>query len=68
MFLGTRGEHIDRIFRVIWDGPEDYEKISENIFELIRGLVEVEDPEGLFDGEGYSSLSKEWGDDFWKVI
>jgi hypothetical protein len=66
LFLGTQGDMADCIYRVVWDWDEDYEKITNNIFEFVRGLELVEDESYLY-GFRYSQLFKNWGDEFWHV-
>ncbi|MBV8252028.1 MAG: hypothetical protein JO154_05425 [Chitinophaga sp.] len=68
LFVGTREENNDRIFRVRWDWPQEYDDICDNIFELVRGLTMIYDPNDppAFISS-YDQLYKNWGDEFWRI-
>jgi len=66
--LGLYGDKKDIIFLYTPDGyPEEYTKLSENIFEFTRNLEEVCQSENEVDGIQYSKFYKNWGDKVWKV-
>jgi hypothetical protein len=67
LFVSTRNEDKDVIYQVIWDGDEPYYKVTDNIFELIRGLVLPEITNLLPDGYSVNQLYKKYGDNFWSV-
>ena len=68
LFVGTQGAIKDCICRVVWDWNEEYDIVAPNVFQFVQGLVEVKDPEGLFDGGDYSDLIRFWGKTHWEYI
>jgi len=67
LFIGTRPENVDQIFQVVWDREENYFKVTESIFELVRGFELTEVDEILPDGFLKSQLYKNFGEDFWRI-
>lgn len=68
LYVGTREENRDKIFRVVWDWDEPYDEICDNIFELVRGLEQVYDPNDPPVGvTTYDQLYKNWGDEYWQI-
>ena len=68
LYVGTREENKDKIFRVVWDWEEPYEEICDNIFELVRGLVGIYSPEDVLPGNvTHDQLYKNFGDEYWNV-
>ncbi|MFB6456689.1 hypothetical protein ACE38W_15560 [Chitinophaga sp. Hz27] len=68
LYVGTRAENRDRIFRIRWDWPQDYDDICDNIFELVRGLILIYDPnDPPLHLNSYDQLYKNWGDDHWQA-
>lgn len=68
VLLGLKNENRDKIFYYDPDGyPETHIEIANNIFEFIKNIEEVLQPEEYLDGVKYSQLYKNWGEDFWRV-
>ncbi|RBL89993.1 hypothetical protein [Chitinophaga flava] len=68
LYVGTRDENKDKIFRIVWDWDEPYDEICDNIFELVRGLTLVYDPNDPPHGiTSYDQLYKNWGDEYWQI-
>jgi len=66
--IGIKGDKKDVVFLYTPDGyPEEYTKLCDNIFEFMKGLEEIVQPEEYLDGVKYSQLYKNWGDDIWRV-
>lgn len=66
LFLGTKDDMKDGIYRVVWDWDEPYEKVAENIFEFVQGLSFVEDEENMY-GVKLGELYRLWNEDFWRI-
>jgi hypothetical protein len=67
LFLATRQSEVDNIVLSIWDRDPVYEKLADNIFEFVRGLVLQPVKESELVEIKYSQLYKNWGEDFWRV-
>ncbi len=66
LYLGTRNEMADHIYRVVWDWKDNYEFVSNDIFEFIKGLSIYEDLSNM-ENYNYEDLYKNWGEDFWRI-
>jgi hypothetical protein len=67
LFLATHQSEVDNIILSIWDRDPVYEKLTDNIFEFVRGLVLAPVKESDLMGVSYSQFYKNWGEDFWRV-
>lgn len=68
LYVGTREENRDKIFRVVWDWDDPYQEICDNIFELVRGLEGTYDPDEVLPGNvTHDRLYKNFGDEYWNV-
>lgn len=67
LFISTKNDDLDVIYQVVWDFKEQYFKVADNIFDLVRGFVMQDINEFIADNYKVSQLYKNYGDDFWRI-
>lgn len=68
ILLGIKNDNKDKVYYYNPDSyPDTHLLIANNIFEFIKKLEEIIQPEEYLEGVKYSQLYKNWGDKVWKV-
>lgn len=66
--VGTQASDQDKIFLHDFDSSPEYTVLADDIFQFMKGVVLEPIPEeDLIGGAKYSTLYKNWGEDFWRV-
>ncbi len=65
--VGLKGHKRDVVFLADPSEQPEYTKLCNNIFEFVKGLEEVPQPEEYLDGVKFDQLYKNWGDTIWQV-
>jgi len=65
--LGLKGDKKDVVFLYNPNRNPEYTRLCDDIFEFVRGLEEILQPEEDLDGVRFDQLYKNWGDKNWQV-